>query len=106
MVRGDTLGQAPITVSLGLFDPASHTIIGPLIRRFVGAIDDIEIVTPKAGDRSTITLTCESASRALTIKGIGTRSGSTHRQRAPDDPFYDYTASMSELALYFGRAAP
>src|SRR5690242_9862987 len=45
-VRGETLDQIPITLSIGLFDPESHDIIGPLIQVFTGKIDDVDIKTP------------------------------------------------------------
>lgn len=106
MVRGKSIGQAPIEVSLGIFDVASHSIIGPLVRRFVGRIDTVSTVTPPAGGKATITFNCESASRALTIKRTGTRSSATQRERSLTDAFYDYTAGQSGQKIYFGKRGP
>lgn len=105
-VRGNVLAQRPIEVLLGLFDVDSHALIPSLIRRFVGKIDDIEIKTPAAGDKSTIELTCESTSRALTIQRTETRSSASHAARNDADKFFDYTAGQAEQTIYFGRAAP
>lgn len=105
LVRAHKLAQRPITVSAGIFDVASHNLIPPLIPRFVGVVDDVEIPT-EVGGKSMIILTCESASRALTIKRTETRSKSTLSQRNPADRFYDYTAGQKEQSIYFGRKGP
>lgn len=106
LVRGSTVGQAPITMSIGLFDPDTRALIGPLIRRFVGFVDTIDVKTPAAGGESTVTLTCESTSRALTIKQTGTRSPSTQSQRDVNDRFFDYAGGQREQTVYFGRKGP
>jgi hypothetical protein len=106
LVRGNVVAQRPIEVMIGIFDVDSQAVIPPLIKRFIGIIDDVDINTPAAGDKSTITLTCESISRALTIKRTGTRSQSTAVQRNPSDKFYDYAAGQRDQTIYFGRAAP
>jgi hypothetical protein len=103
IVRARRLGQCPIEVSMGIFDPSDHALIGPLIPRFVGKIDDIEITTPQAGGKNTITMTCESSSRALTIKRTETRSQASLSQRLSNDGFYNYTAGQAVKTLYFGR---
>ncbi len=106
LVRSSNLAQAPVEVSIGIYDVASHNLIGGIIRRFTGVIDNIDITTPAVGQKSTIVFTCESTSRALTIKSTNTRSASSMRQRSAADAFYDYTAAMPEAPIYFGRAAP
>ncbi|MBN8959326.1 MAG: hypothetical protein J0H17_22670 [Rhizobiales bacterium] len=106
LVRGESVGQAPIEVHLGIFDVATKTIIGDLVPFFIGFVDDVDIQTPEAGGNSTITLTCESTSRALTKKGTATRSpGFSHARDAADD-FYNYTAAQRTKPLYFGRKDP
>ena len=105
LIRGETVGQAPIEILLGIMDPDSHALIGPLIRRFKGFVDRFPIRT-KVGDKTTIDLICESSARALTIKRTGTRSAQTHAERAPADKFFEYTASQREQTIYFGRRDP
>jgi len=106
LIRGFQLAQRPIEIALGIYDIAADTILPPLIRRFIGKVDAVEVQTPESGGTSSITLTCESTSRALTIKRTETRSPSSLAQRAPSDTFYQFTSGQSEQAVYFGRARP
>lgn len=106
LVRGKSMAQAPIEVKLGIFDPASHTLIGSLFSHFTGFVDDCDIRTPEAGGTSEIVFTCESTSRALTVKRTSTRSQSTQHDRDPDDAFYDYTGAQRGKPLYFGMPTP
>jgi hypothetical protein len=105
LVRTRKLAQRPIFVSVGLFAPANRALVPPLIPYFEGVVDDPEIPTA-AGGKSQIILTCESASRALTIKRTETRSKASLSQRTPGDRFYDYTAGQREKTIYFGRTGP
>lgn len=106
LIRGESVGQAPITVSIGIFDVDARALIPPLIPRFRGVVDAVEIVTPEAGGAGAIVLSCESISRALTIRGTGTRSSATQALRDPSDRFYEYTAGQREQTLYFGQPTP
>lgn len=106
LIRGHMLAQRPIEVLLGIYDVASDAVLSPLIRRFVGKVDAVEVQTPESGGTSSIALTCESTSRALTIERTETRSPSSLAQRDPADTFYQFTSGQTEQALYFGRARP
>jgi len=106
LLRGYMLAQRPIEVALGIYDIDTNLILPPLVRRFIGKVDAVEIHTPEAGSTSSVTLTCESTSRALTISRTETRSPSSLEQRAPSDTFYQFTSGQSEQAVYFGRARP
>ncbi len=106
LVRGSTVAQRPIEVHMGIFDTADERLLPPLVPRFVGKIDDVEIRTPAAGGESTVMLICESTSRALRIRRTGTRSEATQRERHPTDLFYRYTNVQREKPVYFGRKAP
>lgn len=103
LVRGSTVGQRPIELHTGIFDPQTHALIGDLIPRFIGIVDDVEIVTPEAGGEGGIALICESHARALTIKRTDTRSSASQHQRDPDDDFYKYTGAQRAKPIYFGR---
>lgn len=102
LIRGEVVGQAPIEVLLGIFDVESRLIIPPLIPRFSGFIDDIDINTDPGG-AATVVLTCESTSRALTRKSTVTRSDASSRPRDPNDGFYKYTGAQRTKPLFFGR---
>lgn len=106
MVRGKALSQAPITISLGIFDVDTRSLIGALVPRFVGFVDTIEINTPESSGTSNIRLVCESTSRAMTVQRSDTRSSPSQKQRAPHDLFYDYTGLQRDKPLYFGQATP
>ncbi|MBN8955734.1 MAG: hypothetical protein J0H17_03955 [Rhizobiales bacterium] len=106
MIRGSRLAQAPITVKLGIFDPATRDIIGPLIPYFVGIVDDATVSTPAQGGDSAVVFTCESTSRALTRAETATRSPASCRERDPDDAFYDDTSAQATKPVYWGRKEP
>lgn len=106
LVRGSTVGQRPIEVHVGIFDTETRQLIGDLVPRFVGFVDDVEIRTPEAGGQSTVILTCESTSRALTIRRTGTRSDATQHERDSSDDFYRYTGLQRNKPIYFGRPDP
>ena len=106
LVRGSTVGQRPIEVHIGIFDVDTRELIGEVIPRFKGVVDNIEINTPEAGGTSTVVLTCESVSRALTIRRYDTRSDASQHERDASDDFYKYTAVQRESQPLFGRKAP
>lgn len=106
LVRGESIAQVPVEVLIGIFDVADHELIGGLFPYFTGFVDDCDIHTPEGGGSSTIVFTCESTSRALTIKRTATRSQASHKERDATDTFYDDTAAQREKPLYFGRKAP
>lgn len=106
LVRGSTVGQRPIRVDIGIYDTETHALIGGLVPRFVGFVDDVEINTPEAGGQSTVVLTCESVSRALTIRRHETRSEASEKQRDAADTLYRYTNVQRAKPIYFGKSAP
>jgi hypothetical protein len=106
LVRASVIGQAPISVHIGLFDPETREIILPLLPHFSGYVDDVNINTPEAGGSSEIDIICESTSRALTKRRTESRSDANCRQRFPTDEFYAYTGLQREKPVYFGRNAP
>lgn len=106
LVRGETVGQAPISVKIGIFDVDTHTLIEPLLPFFDGKVDDVKITTPETGGASTIELICESTSRALTIERTDTRSDASCRALHSADAFYSDAGVQRDKPLYFGRTAP
>jgi hypothetical protein len=106
LVRGSTVAQRPIELHVGIFDVATRALIGELVPRFKGVVDDVEIRTPAASGVSDIVLTCESVSRALTIQRYDTRSLESAKLRDAGDLFYKYTSLQREKAIYFGRKGP
>lgn len=103
-LRGWRIDQVPITVRLGLFDPATRALVGGLIPHFAGRIDKCTITTPEAGGEAIIDLTCESASRDLTRASSDVRSASSQQRRKAGDDFYLYAGALKNKPIYFGRA--
>lgn len=107
VVRGEVVSQASIEVSLGLFDVDTNSLVdSTLYTMFTGVIDTVEIQTPEAGGFCNVIFTCESISRALTIKSTATRSPPSSKERSSTDLFYDYTGAQRERTVYFGRRDP
>lgn len=106
VVRENAISQAPIEVLLGIFDVDTGALLDTLYLLFKGFVDSVTVETPEAGGLSNIIFTCESISRALTIKSTETRSPSSQEERDPDDRFYEYTGSQRERTLYFGGRDP
>lgn len=102
LVRGYTIAQRPVTVSLGIYNITTRALITPIYTFFRGFVDDIDVDIPKSGERSSVTLICESVSRALTVKSVDTRSAASCARRAPADKFYDWTAGQADRVIYFG----
>ena len=102
LIRGDVVGQEPIRLYIGIFDPDTQQIIGPLVKMFQGFVDDVQIVTPKTGEVSQITITCESVSRELTIQSTDTRSNESQKDRQGSDQFFKYTHAARLKPIYFG----
>lgn len=106
LVRGETVGQRPISLAIGIFDVDTRQVIGSLVPMFNGYIDDVEIKTPQHSNTSQIVLTCESVARELTIKSTDTRSHESQMIRKSGDLFFKYTEGVREQVLYFGRKEP
>ncbi len=106
LLGAKSIGQAPIDIKLGLFNPVARLLLPPLVPYFVGFVDDVDGDRPAAGGDSTIIIKCESASRALTKRGTATRSPASCRVRDAGDGFYDYTAVQRVKPLYWGQKDP
>lgn len=105
MVRGAKIKQRPVEVHFGIYDTGSKEIIGDLIPRFFGKIDDYEIVTPQAGEESVIEIRCESVSRNLTIARTDTRSDACHKTMWPSDDGMEYVG-VQRKPVFFGSLSP
>jgi len=106
LVRNESVGQAPITVSLGIYDTETRELIGGLIPRFVGRVDDVEIKDPAKGGTCEIVFTLESDSRALTLQRPDRRVQEDQLARQPGDDFYKWASSAREARIYFGMPTP
>lgn len=85
VVRGYHVKQARVEIFRGLLDPISGQLVAPAEPRFVGYVDEVEIVT---GDESVARLTCTSHSQELLRSNPATRSHEDQVLRAPGDNFF------------------
>lgn len=102
LIRGAVVGQEDVTLAIGIFDPDSKAIIGSPIPMFRGYLDDVPIITPPSGGACTVSLTCESIARELTVKSTDTRSNDSQKTRLAGDLFYKYTDQVREHHVFFG----
>lgn len=100
-VRGRVIAQRPIDVDIGIFNVETRELIDSTFTFFRGIIDRAEILTNPGGE-SSISISCESISRALTVRRHETRSHASEVQRDEDDEFYSYTA-VQRKPLPFGK---
>lgn len=102
LIRGRVKGQEPMRLYFGIFNPDTKAISDALILMFQGYIDDVQITTPKTGELSTISITCESVARELTIRSFDTRSHESQRKRKSTDQFFIFTGNIREREIPFG----
>lgn len=103
LIRGYDVRQAVVQIFRGLFNPGSGTMTEPAYPRFVGFIDNVEVVTPREGDEGSINLTCASHTQEVTRANSATRSGSSQRVVNSTDAFYDDSASTAEWKIWWGQ---
>lgn len=102
-VRGYNLRQAPIQLYEGTFSPTTRKLIEAAECVFVGVINNVEIITPKAGEVGSITLTLTSQLGEMTRANPDVRSGASQRNRSGGDSFYDWTQNVKGIPINWGR---
>ncbi|WP_421581136.1 hypothetical protein [Shinella sp. M31] len=103
MVRGYDLRQAGVEVYRGLLSPTSRLLVAPALCRFVGFIDEVEIVTPDEGQAGSIKLTCVSHTQEMTRANADTRSDASQRRRSDTDNFFQDVTTIGEVEFFWGR---
>jgi hypothetical protein len=103
LVRTYDCKQGQVQIFRGLFDPATHEMIGPAFPRFVGFIDEAPITTPAEGGQGDVTLTCTSHTQELTRANTDTRSDVSQRLRSATDNFFADAAVVGTWSQFWGR---
>lgn len=97
---------AKVQIFRGIYDPDTQTLVAPAPPRFVGFIDNIEILTPKENeDGAAVTLTCTSHTQEMTRSNSDTRSDASQQLRAPGDTFYADVSVVGEWQHFWGKSS-
>ncbi len=102
LVRGYDLKQARVQIHRGLFSPVNRGLVASAFCRFVGFVDEIEIVTPSEDDAGQITLTCASHTQEMTRSNPDTRSNESQKRRSVSDNFFQDTTTVGDWEFFWG----
>lgn len=103
LVRAYECKQGRVEIFRGLFDPDTRLLVGPATPRFVGFIDNIEILTPKENEEGGVTITCTSHTQEMTRSNPDTRSDASQQLRAPGDDFYADVGVVGDWQMFWGK---
>lgn len=104
MARGQQMQNAPLTYSIGIFDPETRELVDGLVPRFRGRITGAEIVEPSAGGAGAITITAKTIGYDLTATRPALRSDAATRLRDPSDTYNRYAQAVDGIEIAFGTA--
>lgn len=105
LVRAYDVGQAPIQIYRGFFDPETLRLAAPASPRFTGFVDGAPIETPASGSVGSITLRCVSCAQEMTRSNPDLRSDESQQARAAGDAFYRDVATIGAVQCFWGRKA-
>lgn len=103
IVRGYDLRQAGVEIYRGLLSPQSRLLVAPALCRFVGFVDEVEIVTPQEGQPGAVKLSCVSHTQEMTRANADTRSDASQRRRSSTDNFFQDVTTIGEVEFFWGR---
>lgn len=83
-VRGYDVKHAPVQIHRGFFNTDTMLPVAPAVRRFVGWVNGMTVLTPPAGGKGQIELSCVSHTRLLTKTNPLRRSDEQQRKRGGD----------------------
>jgi uncharacterized membrane protein len=87
----------------GWLNPETKLVIGEARCRFVGFIDDVEIITPEEGGEGVVEVTCKTLTQELTRASAATRSDAYQKLRSPTDTFRKYSATIGNREFRWGQ---
>jgi hypothetical protein len=104
LVRQYDVKQARVEIHRGRFDPATRKLVAPAAKRFVGFVDDLEIIEGKDGEEGGVTITCVSYSQELLRSNPDTRSHESQQRRSPGDDFFRDVAVVGDWQQLWGKS--
>lgn len=102
IVRAYDLKQAVIEIYRGLFSPNTRLLVAAAFPRFVGFVDDVDIVTPSENEDGVISLSCVSHTQEMTRVNSDTRSDNSQRLRSSTDNFFQDATTVGEWEMFWG----
>jgi hypothetical protein len=102
LIRAYDARQGRVEIFRGLFEPETLVQIAPAYPRFMGFIDEPDILTPAENENGSITLSCVSHTQELTRSNPATRSDTYQRRRSPTDGFRRHAATVGGWDLKWG----
>lgn len=93
---------APVEIHRALFSTADNALIAEPHRVYLGFIDELEIVMPKAGDEATCEVVLASTARRLTRTLPLKKSDATQQLRS-GDRFRRYADVSGSVNFWFGE---
>lgn len=102
LIRTYDARQARVEIFRGLFVPGTLLQVAPAYPRFLGFVDDPDIVTPREGEDGSITLGLVSHTQELTRSNPATRSDAFQRRRGASDSFRRHAASVGTWDINWG----
>jgi len=105
LVRTYHCKQGRVEIFRGHYDVETHALVSPATPRFVGFIDDIQILTPAEGGDGSVTISCTSHTQEMTRSNPDTRSDASQQLRAPGDDFLVDVGVVGEWNLFWGKSS-
>lgn len=101
-VRDYDCKQARVEIHRGLFSPSSRKMVAAAECRFVGFVDNIEIVTGAEDEPGSVTLTCVSHTQEFYRYNPDTRSHESQKLRDAEDDFFIDAGTVGEWEHKWG----
>lgn len=103
LLRGYNVKQGRVELHRGFLDPATERLVDAAVPRFVGTIDEVEIVTPEEGGEGSATLTCVSHTQEMNRRHHTTRSDADQKRRNSQDSFFQHAATVGTWKIFWGQ---
>jgi hypothetical protein len=104
LVRQYDVKQARVEIHRGRFDPKTRLLVAPAAKRFVGFVNEPEIVKGREGEEGRVVLTCVNHTQELLRSNTDTRSHESQQRRAPGDAFFADAAVVADWQQFWGKA--
>lgn len=104
LVRQYDLKQARVEIHRGRINPATRLMVAPAAKRFVGFVDEVEIVEGAEGEEGGVRVSCVPYSQELLRSNPDTRSDQSQQKRRAGDEFFRDVAVVADWQQFWGKA--